>query len=108
MARNNNLKLLNNYDKACFELFKAFVHQFEDYKHYNDKDILDMFVGDNLSMINIADMYLLIDDICNYFNLGCSLDDFIDWYWWDLDNKIADKKTMNLKNWLIDNKKLTI
>lgn len=94
---------LSNYYQACFQLFKCFIKQFDSYKNWSDQTIIDTDMFHLDRPIEIADMYLTLDDIVNYYESKATLDQFLAWYWKYTGAGIKPKE--NLKNWVLLDKK---
>jgi hypothetical protein len=96
------LTQLSKYYKSSFDLFKCFIQQFESYKNYTNEMLLDIFEVDR--PFEIADMFININDIVNYYESKATLEQFIDWYWEYTGQGMKPK--INLKNWIRAQKKL--
>jgi hypothetical protein len=98
LARANraNLALMNQFVLEITEVEEKITETWGRVIGVNNANATDVF--------EVADMFLTLTDVFEYYLHECTPEQFIEWYWWDLDNKQTGKKTMNLKHFLISKK----
>ena len=98
------MKLLQKATMANLELINQFVLEITEERETIDETLQRIIGVDNYnpaSIFEVADMFLTLADVFEYYLTNCKPEQFIEWYWWNLDNKQTGKKTMNLKHYLI-------
>ena len=108
-----NLKLFNQANEANLKLINQFCNEFLDDDEKEDLEATkDRIVGwRNVTMINTTNTFMIdfyyfsLSDIMQYYILNCSLEDFIDYHDYSLEQYRKNETTLNLKHWLIKNKK---
>jgi hypothetical protein len=96
IAQFNNLKLINSFCNLInddTETLEQTAERFVGSPEYNTCEVFE-----------IADMYLSLYDVLQFYLLDCTLDQFQEWYWWTTEQHQDNKPTMNLKHWLIAKK----
>lgn len=86
--------------QAMYKLINQFCNEFNvDYTE-TLTETKSRFASNNpVDVFEIADMILSIYDVIEYYNSGATLEQFINWYWSDLDNYENKRQRLNFKNY---------
>lgn len=98
------MEKLNQTIKKNLELINQFVFEITKDPESIDETLSRVVGLDNYNPCNVfevVDMFLTLYDVFEYYICKSTPDQFIDWYWWDLENKQDKQQTMSLKNYLI-------
>jgi len=98
------MNLLKRAIEANLALINQFVFEIIEEQETANETLQRIIGVDNYNptdIFELSDMFLTLTDVFEYYLTNCKPEQFIEWYWWDLDNKQTGKKTMNLKHYLI-------
>lgn len=98
-----DIKLFDKTEQNIIKLINNFCCVITDDEE-SVEDTIQRFIG--LHYVNVAgifelaDMFLSLNNVIEFYLLEVDVDTFINWYWWDLENKQDNRQTLNLENYL--------
>lgn len=94
------MNALKNYEKSCNALVQAFAK-----KYYDGQDDWGWIGQEIGGCLGIGDEFLNLDLIVDTMRLKPTVEQYFEYYYYQLEEHTEDRSPWNLKYWLHKNKK---
>lgn len=95
-------KQLKQYEEACNDLAEAFMFDFLEDGDELKEGYSYWWIGDEIGgVLFFQDMHLSIEHMTDYFRAGCTPEQFINWYWYELEQYQKGENRLTLRNYII-------